>query len=105
MGFERTDYDPVIRDEARHDRECETAREVRDAQIDEALGPIMDRITWGERDRDMANYFDSTVLMRIARTFATVDLELAFSRCGGDLLEIRRGIKEYARDLAEMRVD
>ena len=105
MGFERTDYDPVTRDEARHDRECETAQEVREAMVDQEMETILLNTAWGNHDADLANYFDAGMLMRIARIMATKDLELAFSLVGGDLIDIRTGIKDYARNLAETRVD
>ena len=105
MGFERTDYDPVIRDEARHDRECETAQEVRAELIDQEVETILQNASWGHHDADLADYFDARMLMRIARIMATKDLELAFSLVGGDLIDIRTGIKDYARNLAETRVD
>ena len=105
MNFERPDYDPVTRDEARHDRECETAREVREALIDQQVEEILESIAWGYHDADLADYFNASMLMRVARIMATKDLELAFSLVGGDLLDIRTGIKDYARNLAEMRID
>lgn len=57
-------------------------------------------IAWGEYDDDLASYFDAKVLARVARIFATKDLELAYSLCHGDLDEIRKGVKDYAQDLA-----
>ena len=105
MGFERTDYDPVTRDEARHDRESETAREVREALIDQQVEEIYESIAWGCHDADLADYFNGSMLMRVARIMATKDLELAFSLVGGDLIDIRTGIKDYARNLAETRID
>jgi len=105
MAFERQDYDPVTRDEARHDRECETAREVREALVDQEVEDILQEIDWGEYDNDMFNYFPPAMLMRIARIMATKDLELAFSLVGDDLLNIRAGRLDYARNLAETRVE
>ena len=105
MGFERTDYDPVTRDEARHDRECETAQEVREALVDQQVEEILENVAWGYHDADLADYFNGSMLMRVARIMATKDLELAFSLVGGDLIDIRTGIKDYARNLAETRVD
>ena len=105
MGFERPDYDPVTRDEARHDRECETAQEVREALVDQQVEEILENVAWGYHDAGLADYFSASMLMRVARIMATKDLELAFSLVGGDLLDIRTGIKDYARNLAETRVD
>jgi len=105
MGFERTDYDPVTRDEARHDRECETAREVREALVDQEAERILQNTAYGGHDYHLANYFDARMLMRVARIMATKDLELAFSLVGGDLIDIRTGIKDYARNLAETRIE
>ena len=105
MKFERPDYDPVTRDEARHDRESETAREVREALIDQEVDEILLNAAYGEHDADLADYFDAKILMRIARLMATKDFELAFSLVAGDLIDIRTGIKDYARNLAETRVD
>ena len=97
--------DPVVTDEARHDRDCELAREVIGAQIDALIPGIQDEIAYGEYDADLTSYFDGTMLARVARTFATVDFELAFSRCSDDLLQIRSGIDEFAKDLATKRVE
>jgi len=36
MKFERQDYDPVRRDELRHDQECETAQKQKDNFTDQA---------------------------------------------------------------------
>jgi len=105
MAFERQDYDPVARDERNHDRDCEEAREKREALIDQEVDEILLNTAYGEHDADLANYFDARILMRIARIMATKDLELAFSLVGGDLIDIRTGIKDYARNLAEMRID
>ena len=104
-NFERQDYDPVRRDELRHDQECERAREVREALIDEEVNEILLNAAYGEHDADLADYFVARMLMRIARLMATKDLELAFSLVGGDLIDIRTGIKDYARNLAEMRIE
>jgi hypothetical protein len=97
--------DPVLQDEARHDRECELDREIWQATIDEETDDILNRIAYGEYDADLASYFDGAVLMRVARIFATKDFELAYSLAGGDLIDIKNGLREYARDLAKMRIE
>ena len=94
---------PVVLDELAHDKRCEHAQELVDAQIDALLPGIQEQIEWGEYDADLASYFDSPMLGRIARTFATNDFELAYSLCSDDLLQIRIGLEEYARDMAERR--
>jgi len=91
--------------ELRHDQTCETAQEVREALIDQEVDEILLNAAYGEHDADLADYFDAGMLMRVARIMATKDMELAFSLVGGDLIDIRTGIKDYARNLAETRVD
>ena len=91
--------------ELRHDQTCETAQEVREALVDQEVDEILLNAAYGEHDADLADYFDAKILMRIARLMATKDFELAFSLVAGDLIDIRTGIKDYARNLAETRVD
>ena len=97
--------DPVLVDEARHDRECELDREIWQAAVDEETDNILGRIAYGEYDADLASYFDAAMLMRVARIFATKDLELAYSLAGGSLIEIRQGLREWARDLAKTEIE
>ena len=105
MKFERDDYDPVLADEARHDRNCELANETRQALVDEATEAISGSIAYGEYDADLASYFDAAVLMRIARIFATLDFELAYSLLSNDLSHIKTGLQDYARTHAEQRIE
>lgn len=63
---------------------------------------IQEAVDNGEMDSDLANYFDSEVLVRIARTVATSkDLELDLSRIANDLIDIRHGLLCYVEDLAD----
>ena len=95
----------VAEDELAHDKRCQLAQEAVDAAIDELLPKIQDEIAYGEYDADLNTYFDGPMLARVARTFATVDFELAYSRCSDDLLQIRSGIDEFAKDLATKRIE
>ena len=100
-------YDPVVMDELRHEKACQMAQEATEAAIDEILPGIHNEIACGEYDRDLASYFDNSMLMKIARNLAGAnepfDLGLAYSRVAGDLMEIRSGIDDYAKDLAKQR--
>ena len=95
--------DPVVMDEARHDRECAAELKRLEAAIDEATAEIIGETEYGALDSDLLNNFDGVILMRIARIFATKDPKLAYSLTHGDLQDIRNGIEDYARDLAERR--
>ena len=98
-------HDPVLIDEAAHNKRCEQAQELADAQIDALIPGIQDEIAYGEYDADLNTYFDGPMLARVARTFAQTDFEQAYSRCSGDLIDIRRGIDEFAKDLATKRIE
>ena len=99
----------VEAEELAHDKRCQTAQEATEAAIDEILPGIHEEIACGEYDRDLASYFDDSMLMKIARNLAGAnepfDLGLAYSRVAGDLMEIRSGIDDYAKDLAKQRVE
>ena len=104
----------VRQEEARFDRTCEQAQEIREAQLDQAIETVMDKIAQGEMDSDMANYFDAAMLMRIARIFSTYyrytkdgkvcDFELAYAVTAEARLHIKNGIKDYAKDIAELNL-
>jgi len=95
--------DPVVLDEIKHDRMCETAREVMEAQTDELLPKAWQEIDCGERDWDLATYFEPSLLLRIARNVTRYrhDPELAMSRVTADMIDMHCQLEDYARNMVK----
>ena len=94
--------DRVMMDEARYDRDCELAREVLVAQIDEIMDVVWKEVDAGEHDRELfsSSWFDQTMVSRMARRVAAGQDQLA-----GDLADYSLQLTDYVRDVAELRAE
>ena len=104
----------VRQDELQHDRDGQLAQEAHEARLAEATENVLEQIHAGDLDSDMASYFDGDMLMRIARIFSTytmqtkdgktADFERAYAVTADDRIQIKAGIEDYAKDIAEMNL-
>jgi len=83
----------------------EKAQEVTTKKIAYEAEKILDEITDGKWDSDLAQHFDPEQLIRVVRCFATMPFDAAARMTMDDLRGISDYItKDYALDMAERRV-
>ena len=103
--------DPVLIDEARHDRRtfagAEQAQELAGAQLDTEIDAVWDEVLSGEHDREIfeSSFVDTELMGRIGR-IAACGYGKPFSTAipATDLNDLKLQITDYVEDCAKLRI-
>jgi hypothetical protein len=104
--------DPVMADEARHDRKtfagAEQAQELVGATLDTEKDKVWNEVLEGEHDREIfeSSFVDTELMGRVGR-IAACGYGKAFAPAipATDLADLKLQIDEYVQDVAELRLE
>ena len=104
--------DPVLHDEAAHDRQtfagAEQAQELAGAQLDTEIDKVWDEVLEGEHDSEIfeSSFTDTRLMGRIARIAACgYGKQYRAIIPATDLNDLRVQITDYVEDCAKMRLE
>ena len=104
--------DPVLHDEARHDRQtfagAEQAQELAGAQLDTEMDKVWDEVLEGEHDGEIFEsvYIDTRLMGRVGRIAACgYGKQYRAIIPATDLCDLRLQITDYVEDCAKMRLE
>ena len=106
-----THKDPVMADEAKHDRRtfagAEQAQELAQEQLEQEIDKVWDEVFEGEHDREIfeSSYVDTELMCRVGRMAAYgYGLQFAPAIPATDLNDLKLQITDYVKDAAELRL-
>jgi hypothetical protein len=104
--------DPVLHDEARHDRRtfagAEQAQELAQEQLEQEMDAVWDEVLEGEHDREIfqSSYVDTELMCRVGRISACgYGKQFAPAIPAIDLNDLKLQITDYVEDCAKMRLE